>query len=154
MFCNKCGKEIADGSKFCDSCGNVINDAEVKTEPVQSAVVGGMFVEHEMVQQKKWGTAEKVLVFIAVVFGFMVIVTFLGNFRLDLSSFRDLLVAGGFAAAAWFIHNKRPLTDHYKYKCPYCNEENTVAADETSTFKCSKCKKTMTIIDGKIKTLD
>lgn len=26
MICNKCKKEIDDNSKFCDYCGNVINE--------------------------------------------------------------------------------------------------------------------------------
>jgi len=35
MFCSKCGKEIADDTKFCSSCGENLNN---KSNPVQQPI--------------------------------------------------------------------------------------------------------------------
>ena len=35
MFCDKCGAQLAEGTKFCGSCGNVIAQPE---QPVQQPV--------------------------------------------------------------------------------------------------------------------
>ena len=37
MFCNKCGKELPDGTKFCGGCGTAIESA-TKTEEFSSTV--------------------------------------------------------------------------------------------------------------------
>lgn len=164
MFCKNCGKEIEENVKFCSGCGTAVENDASAVASAQSATpppVESLPVEHETVQEKKWDTPEKILSAIAafVVFG-TVIMPFLTDLLFGFSSdgfgyvLRGILIAGVLFGVAMFIHSKRPLTDHYKFKCPYCNEENTVAADETKTFNCSKCKKTMTIIDGQIKTIN
>ena len=33
MFCNKCGKQVADTAKFCNYCGAVLPVAKVATAP-------------------------------------------------------------------------------------------------------------------------
>ncbi|RME59854.1 zinc ribbon domain-containing protein [Candidatus Parcubacteria bacterium] len=40
MFCSKCGKEIADGSRFCPECGAQFNVPPTPVEQSQSTVVG------------------------------------------------------------------------------------------------------------------
>ncbi len=37
MFCNKCGKQLADGVLFCDGCGAAQEQAPVAAQPVQPA---------------------------------------------------------------------------------------------------------------------
>lgn len=50
MFCNKCGKQIEDGSKFCQYCGGVqetpmgVNKNYSPTSYAQTAILGGMSV--------------------------------------------------------------------------------------------------------------
>lgn len=164
MFCKNCGKEIEENVKFCSGCGTAVENDTSTVTSAQSATpppVESLLVEHETVQEKKWDTPEKILSAIAAfVVIYTVIAPFFTNLFFGFSStgfgyvFRGILISGVLFGVAMFIHSKRPLTDHYKFKCPYCNEENTVAADETKTFNCSKCKKTMTIIDGQIKTIN
>lgn len=162
MFCPNCGKEIAENEKFCSACGTVANNTQsekAQYTPVASSYEGRT-VEYETVQEKKWATPEKVLSAVAVlVILYAVVGPFFSNLFFGISgglwnALRGILIAGVLFGIAMFIHSKRPLTDHYKFKCPYCNEEDTVAADEKNTFNCSKCKKTMTIVDGKIKTIE
>lgn len=164
MFCKNCGKEIEENVKFCSGCGTAVENDIPSVTPAQSSTVShadGVTIEHETVQEKKWDSPEKILSALAafVVFG-TVIMPFLTDLLFGFSGdgfgyvLRGILIAGVLFGIAMFIHSKRPLTDHYKFKCPYCNEENTVAADETKTFNCSKCKKTMTIVDGQIKTIN
>ena len=50
MFCNKCGKEIADGAKFCPSCGATQGSAPVVPQPYAQA-------PQPPPQQKEWTTA-------------------------------------------------------------------------------------------------
>ncbi len=38
MFCKKCGKELADGTKFCDGCGQAVEET-VKEEQIFNAPV-------------------------------------------------------------------------------------------------------------------
>lgn len=164
MFCKNCGKEIEQNVKFCSSCGTAVeNDtpADITSQPTPNSPVESLLIEHETVQKKKWGIPEKILF---AVTGFelfhavgmllnreaMIVGTYSYNLSAALESF---IIAAICFVIAMIIHSKRSLSDHYNYKCPYCNEENTVAADETKTFNCSKCKKTMTIIDGQIKTI-
>mgnify|MGYP002624304237 CR=1 FL=1 len=35
MFCPDCGKEVAEGTKFCNNCGAKIDRSETKVPPVQ-----------------------------------------------------------------------------------------------------------------------
>ncbi len=163
MFCPNCGRKTAENEKYCSACGTAL---ESNTQPEKAQYVPvtssyeGRTVDYETVQEKKWATPEKVLSAIAaLVILYAVVGPILSNLFFGISggfwnSLRGILIAGVLFGIAMFIHSKRPLTDHYKFKCPYCNEENTVAADEKSTFNCSKCKKTMTIIDGIIKTIE
>ncbi len=163
MNCKNCGKEIEENVKFCSSCGTAVENGTTVVTSAQHEIPLSVerVVVHETVQQKKWDSPEKILSALAafVVFG-TVIMPFLTDLLFGFSGegfgyvLRGILIAGALFGVAMFIHSKRPLTDHYKFKCPYCNEENTVVADETQTFNCSKCKKTMTIIDGQIKTIN
>ena len=43
MFCPKCGKELNDGSKFCDGCGASM-DKKAKKLPLPICIIGGLFV--------------------------------------------------------------------------------------------------------------
>jgi hypothetical protein len=38
MFCEKCGKQLLDGSTFCDGCGAPVSKPPVKAAPVESEV--------------------------------------------------------------------------------------------------------------------
>lgn len=164
MFCKNCGKEIEENVKFCSSCGTAVENntpADTTAQPSTASPAEGLLIEHETVQEKKWATPEKILSALSLFFLFVTvispIITAIGTGIQVTNIFeilRGVLITGAFFGVAMFIHNKRPLTDHYKFKCPYCNEENTVSADETKTFNCSKCKKTMTIINGQIKTIN
>ncbi len=161
MICKNCGKEIEENEKFCFSCGTAVeNDDSAQSAPPQS--IESLLIEPETIQKKKWGLPEKILLAVS---GFELFhaagmllnreAMIFGTYSYNLSAASEsFIIAAVCLAIAMIIHYKRKLTDHYKYKCPYCNEENTVVADTTSTFKCSKCKKTMTIIDQKIKTID
>ncbi len=163
MFCSNCGKEIAENEKFCSACGTAVktsSQSEALQQPAVTSSFDGKEIEYETVQEKKWASPEKILSAIAAL---VILYTVVGPFFVNLffgfsgglgNALRGILIAGVLFGIAMFVHSKRPLTDHYKFKCPYCNEENTVAADEENTFNCSKCKKTMTIVDGKIKTIE
>lgn len=35
MFCKKCGKQLIDGTKFCDGCGAQLEEAAPQTAPSQ-----------------------------------------------------------------------------------------------------------------------
>ncbi|MBE7024504.1 MAG: zinc ribbon domain-containing protein [Ruminococcaceae bacterium] len=51
MFCEKCGKENPDGVKFCESCGNAMENAGEPAgaqSPVES-VIGGLKKEHKTI---------------------------------------------------------------------------------------------------------
>ena len=37
MFCNHCGKQLDDGSKFCMFCGNIVTAAAASAAPVAPA---------------------------------------------------------------------------------------------------------------------
>ncbi|MBQ5823344.1 MAG: zinc ribbon domain-containing protein [Clostridia bacterium] len=163
MFCPNCGKETADNVKFCSSCGMEFatnTQPEATPTPPPAPVAGGRIVAHEIVQEKKWAMPEKVLSVLSVfTVLYSVVGPILGSLFFGMSGgflniLRGILIAGALFGVAMFIHSKRPLSDHYKFKCPYCDQEDTVATDEKSTFNCSKCKKTMTIVDGQIKTID
>ena len=43
MFCPKCGKELNEGSKFCESCGASTEEKNKKISKV-AFIIGGMFV--------------------------------------------------------------------------------------------------------------
>ena len=43
MFCKNCGKEIADGARFCASCG-----ASVESEPKTNGPINNVASDHEM----------------------------------------------------------------------------------------------------------
>ena len=43
MFCKNCGKEIADGTRFCASCG-----ASVESEPKTNGPINNVASDHEM----------------------------------------------------------------------------------------------------------
>lgn len=164
MHCKKCGAEIVADAKFCENCGTTVENKPLPNQskaPTSPSPIEGIIIEHDTVQKKKWGIPEKILF---AVTGFelfhavgmlinreaMIVGTYSYNLSAALESF---IIAVVCFVIAMIVHNKRRLTDHYKFKCPYCSEENTIAADETNTFSCSKCKKTMTIIDGQIKTI-
>ena len=42
MFCQKCGKEVNEGTKFCPGCGAAIEAAPPQGQPVGDAATGGM----------------------------------------------------------------------------------------------------------------
>lgn len=53
MFCSRCGKEIADNSKFCGACGNKVsgkiedsNSNILKVEKIKSVLTEGIKVKH------------------------------------------------------------------------------------------------------------
>ena len=43
MFCKNCGKEIADGARFCASCG-----ASVESEPKTNGPINNVASDHDM----------------------------------------------------------------------------------------------------------
>lgn len=45
MICTNCKKEIADGSKFCEFCGNKVEATPVQEQGMQSAPSGGQTVQ-------------------------------------------------------------------------------------------------------------
>ena len=39
MFCNKCGKEVADGVQFCPACGNAMQNQQSAPNAQQTVVI-------------------------------------------------------------------------------------------------------------------
>lgn len=56
MFCNKCGAQIADGAKFCPSCGARMDGAPAAPQPAQGQVGGGS--SYSSYQQPAGGYAQ------------------------------------------------------------------------------------------------
>lgn len=44
MFCRQCGKELKDGTRFCPSCGTVIEDASTSMQDAKKGILKGMIV--------------------------------------------------------------------------------------------------------------
>ena len=40
MFCSKCGKQIADGSRFCPECGGQLGSSAAPSAPVTNSATG------------------------------------------------------------------------------------------------------------------
>ena len=44
MFCRQCGKELKDGTRFCPSCGTVIENASTSMQDAKKGILKGMIV--------------------------------------------------------------------------------------------------------------
>lgn len=59
MFCYKCGAQIADGSKFCPSCGARTDGASTAPQPGQNQVGGGSaYASYQQPTQPAGGYAQ------------------------------------------------------------------------------------------------
>lgn len=165
MVCQKCGKEIAGNATVCSGCRTADENnalADNSPQSSESSIIDGTIIEHETVQKKKRGIPELILLGVAGFESFHALgmllnreAMVLGTYSFNSSAASDSFVIAAICfVIAMIVHKKRRLTDHYKFKCPRCSEEKTVSADKTSTFNCSKCKKTMAIVNGKIKTIE
>ena len=154
MKCFNCSKEIADdNAKFCPECGAEVKENEVTT--------GGTDIPYGIVQQKSESNHERVLLKGAFVFGGYGIIHAIVSLALDGeisdTGFRIVALFIGIGLICFlisrYLHKQSPITDHYKFKCPVCHEENIVDSTIDSTFTCSKCEQKMVIVDKEIKTL-
>lgn len=161
MFCKNCGKLLNENTNFCPECGCNINSSVSKSIEVSEVFTPNNSVSFEVVKEKKYGIPEKCLVFLScfVIFVDVIIPLFCGlAFGFDgafdgIKTLRGIIVAVVLFGIAIVINQKRKLTDHYKFICPYCEKENSISADETNTFKCDKCEKTFAIVNGEIKNI-
>ena len=64
------------------------------------------------------------------------------------------VIASGSFAICYSIRKKSQVTEHFKFKCSRCNEENIIPADANTTFECKKCEKKFIVIENNIKTID
>lgn len=151
MKCFNCSKEIADdNAKFCPECGAEVKENEVTT--------GGTDIPYGIVKQKSESNHERVLLKGAFAFGGYGIIHMIVG--LVLHGETNLRIVGLFMGIgiilfiiSRYFHKQSPITDHYKFKCPVCHEENLVDSTIDSTFTCSKCEQKMVIVDKEIKTL-
>ena len=60
MFCNKCGKELAEGTKFCCGCGNQVGELE-KTDSVKSSDADVVKEKVEKSRNSNTGVPDEVL---------------------------------------------------------------------------------------------
>lgn len=158
MFCPDCGKEVKDAtSKFCAECG-----FSLKANDVEQTTDSATDVPYESVQKKLETDMERLFSRLAVGFAgygviHAVVSLFLwGNFTG--SGFRIVLLmfilAFGCYIISKTIFKNNPVTEHFKFKCPRCNEENIVSANIDTTFECKKCQKKFIVVKNNIKTID
>lgn len=151
MKCLNCSKEISDdNAKFCLECGAELKEKEV--------ITGGTKIPYEIVQQKSESDLENRLFKGTFLFvGSGIIYAIVGlvlngetNFRIE-----GLFIGIGIVLfiISRFLHKQSPITDHYKFKCPVCHEENIVDSTIDSGFNCSKCEQKMVIVDNEIKVI-
>ena len=156
MYCKECGNKLDDSIKFCPDCGAKVvvneNSDEIDIENIP----------YESVQQKAVSDAEKLFSALSKCFaGYGIIHAFVSLFLdhgLSHSSFRIVLlmfvIASGSFAICYSIRKKSQVTEHFKFKCPRCKEENIIPADIESTFECKKCQKKFIVVEGNIKIID
>lgn len=156
MFCKECGKELDAVAKFCPDCGaKVIVNENCDEIDIEN-------IPYESVQQKAVSDAEKLFSALSKCFaGYGIIHAFVSlflNHGLSHSSFRIVLlmfvIAAGSFAICYSIRKKSPVTEHFKFKCPRCNEENIVSADIDTAFECKKCQKKFIVVENNIKIID
>ncbi len=151
MKCIKCNKEISDdNAKFCPECGAELKEKEV--------ITGGTEIPYEIVKQKSESDLENRLFKGTFYFvGAGIIYAIVGlvlngetNFRIE-----GLFIGIGIVLfiISRFLHKQSPITNHYKFKCPVCHEENIVDSTIDSGFNCSKCEQKMVIVDNEIKVI-
>lgn len=151
MKCIKCNKEISDdNAKICLECGAELKEKEV--------ITGGTEIPYEIVKQKSESDLENRLFKGTFYFvGAGIIYAIVGlvlngetNFRIE-----GLFIGIGIVLfiISRFLHKQSPITDHYKFKCPVCHEENIVDSTIDSGFNCSKCEQKMVIVDNEIKVI-
>lgn len=158
MFCPNCGKEVKDAtSKFCSECGFSFKDNTVKHTEAHQA-----YIPYESVQKKQ--ETDMVRLFSRLAAGFAgygtihaVVSLFLwGDFTgtgFKIVLLMLVLALGCFIASKSF-NKTAPFTEHFKFKCIHCGEENIVSADIDTTFECKKCQKKFVIVENNIKTID
>ncbi len=154
MFCQNCGKEITDkNAKFCPGCGTELKEKEV--------ITGGTEIPYEIVKQQSESALEGTLFKGTFVFAGSGIIYAIVGFVLDgeISDtwFRVVALFIGIGLICLiisrYLHKQSPITDHYKFKCPVCHEENIVDSTIDSGFTCHKCEQKMVIADKEIKII-
>ena len=151
MFCNKCGNAVSDNNaKFCPECGTELKGKEVTASSTE--------IHYEIVKQKSESKLENALYKGTLVFGgYGIIHAIVG---LVLHGEADVKIVGLFIGIgvilfiiARHLTKQSPITDHYKFKCPVCYEENIVDSTIDSGFACCKCEQKMVIANKEIKII-
>lgn len=151
MKCTNCGKEISDNNaKFCPGCGAELKEKEV--------ITGTTEIPYEIIQQKRKSDLESRLFNGTFYFaGAGIIYAIVG---LVLHGKLDFKLPGLFIGVgvvlfiiSLYLNKQSPVTDHYKFKCPVCHEENIIDSTIDSSFTCSKCEQKMVIADREIKII-
>lgn len=151
MKCTNCGKEISDNNaRFCPGCGTELKEKEI--------ITGGTEISYEIVRQKRKTDLESRLFNGTFYFaGAGIIYAIVGlvlhgelNFKLP-----GLFIGIGVVLfiISKYINMQSPVTDHFKFRCPVCHEENIVDSTIDSGFTCSKCEQKMVIADKEIKII-
>ena len=152
MFCNKCGNAVSDNNaKFCPECGVELKEKEV--------ITGGTEIPYEIIKQKSESKLENALYKGTLVFGgYGIIHAIVG---LVLNGEADVKIVGLFIGIgvilfiiSRYLTKQSPITDHYKFKCPVCYEENIVDSTIDLGFACNKCEQKMVIAGKEIKTIE
>lgn len=157
MYCKECGNKLDDSIKFCPDCGAKVD----QKEPAELNAKQVEYVSYESLQQKSVSDTEKLFSGLTKIFaGYGVIHTVVslflnhgftqGGLRIIFLMF--VIAAGSFAICS-SIRKKSPITEHFKFKCTRCNEENIIPADAKTTFECKKCEKKFIVIENNIKTI-
>lgn len=154
MKCTNCSKEISDdNAKFCTECGAELKEKEV--------IIGGTEIPYEIVKQKSESALESALFkgtfFFAgqgIIYAIVGLVLYGENGGVALR-IEGLFIGIGIIMfiISRYLHKESPITDHLKFKCPVCHEENIVDSTIDSSFTCCKCEQKMVIVDKEIKII-
>lgn len=154
MKCTNCGKEISDNNaKFCPGCGAELKEKEV--------ITGTTEIPYEIIQQKRKSDLESRLFNGTFYFAGAGIIYAIVSLALDGeisdTGFRIIALFIGIGLICFlisrYLHKQSPITDHYKFKCPVCHEENIIDSTIDSSFTCGKCEQKMVIVDKEIKII-
>lgn len=151
MICNKCGKEVVDGAKFCGSCGSPVEEISDAVETIQSTDVNNQNVYSASNEKKDslamisliLGIVAVILVFLSMPIGIFVavvglILALITKIRGKVRGFGiGLNIAVIFISAVAFIFNVvlSPETLNQLYnELDYSTSDNYI----TGTWNCSK----------------
>lgn len=137
MYCTKCGKQIEDGAKFCEHCGNSVDTetAEVKEMKETKIPPKGM---------------KKIVLGVAAAIVLILVMSLFGGKTINLSKYVTLTVSGyeGYGKAEWDFDEKA-FEEKYKNKLKFTRK----AKEEFGSYT-TPCEVVELLFSGKLDKAD